>query len=192
MGKNKEHVFQAKIMRDWILPTLLNSGKPFAWYPIVRSIGKERMISEIDLIVVEKDTQTVKGCEFKYLRYLDKWKNYPLVYQGLGQALLYFWHGIEQSILYVGVSMDIKDDIMPKIIQLTSAVDNLKKELVTRYIGLEVYDENGEVIRVVKPEGRYPVSKVKLAFEKKKKILSGEIGWSKKFLENYKLPEYSS
>lgn len=189
MSLSCEDDFQAKIMREYIYPHYFNSGTPFEWYTKVYRIENTWTLSEIDLIIVENHKNVV-GYEFKFLRQERKSGNYPQIYSGIGQTLLYFWHGIQQGILCIGISKKVSESIMDKIIQLTS-IDNLNKLMSPKHrcIGLWVYHEEKGTQRFVniQPEGRFPVNKIELIERDRKNIIDGKISWKKNFLKKYNL-----
>jgi len=131
-----EKPFQAKYMREDILSRY--RGRDFSWYPFVRKIGDTRPRLEMDLIVVENDTETVVGYEFKYLNYEEPWKNYHSLYKGLGQIFSYFTYGIEQGWLIVGISKTVRDSVSEKLKELTATIETHLKARDSSYLGLHL------------------------------------------------------
>jgi len=183
-----EDEFQAKMMREKIYHHHINSGNQIEWYAKVSYIGRKRTLSEMDLIVVEKNSKNIIGYEFKFLQKKKLPDNYQQIYSGLGQALLYFWHGIEQNILVIGISKKVSTVIMKKTIQLISAIDNLNNAMEYRCLGLIVYsEEEDKIIRLLPPKGKFPVYKLKEMQGDKENILVGNVGWNRSFLDRYGL-----
>ena len=142
MVRHVEKPFQAKYMREEILSRY--RGRDISWYPFVKKIGDIRPRLEMDLIVVEKDTETVVGYEFKYLDYEEPWKNYQSLYKGLGQILSYFTYGIEQGWLIVGISDNVRDSVSEKLKELTATIEMHLKVGDSSYMGLHLkHDVNG-------------------------------------------------
>ena len=116
-------------------------GRDISWYPFVKKIGDTKPRLEMDLILVENDTETVVGYEFKYLDYEKPWKNYHSLYKGLGQILSYFTYGIDQGWLIVGISENVRDSVSEKIKELTATIENHFFVGNSSYVGLHLKHE---------------------------------------------------
>jgi len=137
-----EKPFQVKYMRENILRHYINRNKSISWYPFVRKIGENRLPLEMDLILVENDTGTGVGYEFKYLDYEKPWKNYYNLYKGLDQIFSYFTYGIDQGWLIIGVSKKVADQISEKLIEFTATIESHFKATKASYVGLHIkYDD---------------------------------------------------
>lgn len=134
-----EDDFQAKMMKEDIYP---HHKQPFERFVKVTHIGGSQTASEIDLVIVEGHERAF-AYEFKFLRGKDASYNYKRIYQGLGQALLYFWYGFNQSTLCIGVSENLDivtyKKIEAKIIQALPAIDHIHKSMP--YFGYTAYFE---------------------------------------------------
>ncbi len=156
-----EDKFQARVMKDHIYRHHISSHSQIRWYAKVTHIGRKQTISEIDLVVVE-GCERAFAYEFKFLRGKDTSDNYRRIYQGLGQALLYFWFGFDQSTLCIGVSenldMSTRKKIKAKIIQASQAIEIIKKSMP--YFGWMAFFEEKDTLKTYRfffPKGNFPV-----------------------------------
>jgi hypothetical protein len=173
-----EDEFQAKVMKDRIYPRHVSSHPQIRSYAKLTHIGRRQTISEIDLVVVE-GRERAFAYEFKFLRGKDASYNYRRVYQGLGQALLYFWYGFDQSTLCIGVSENLnvsaREKIEAKIIQSLSAIDRIKKSMP--YFGWMTFFEEKDKLktyRFVCAQGNFPV-RTRPMLEDREAILAGNV-----------------
>ena len=137
-----EDNFQAMMMKDHIYPHHKYSHSQIKRFAKVTHIGGSQTASEIDLVIVE-GRERAFAYEFKFLRGKDASYNYRRIYQGLGQALLYFWYGFDQSTLCIGVSENLGmlayEKIEAKIRQALPAIDCIQKSMP--YFGYTAYFE---------------------------------------------------
>ena len=156
-----ENEFQARVMKNIIYPRHKKSNSHVSWYAKLTHIDGRRIISEIDLVVVE-DGERAFAYEFKFLRGKKRSYNYQRLYQGLGQALLYFWYGFDQSILFVGVSENLdsseREKIKAKIRQVLPTIDEIEKGMP--YFGVKTVLEEKDKLKMYRrsfPNGKFPV-----------------------------------
>ena len=173
-----EDEFQAKVMKDHIYRRHISSHSRITWYAKLTHIGRRQTVSEIDLVVVE-GRERAFAYEFKFLRGKDASYNYRRIYQGLGQALLYFWYGFDQSTLCIGVSenldMSARKKIKAKIIQASSAIDRIKKSMP--YFGWMAFFEEKDKLKTYRfffPKENFPVRTSPMQ-EDRESILAGNV-----------------
>ena len=176
-----EDDFQVKVMKDHIYPYHKSSHSQIRSYAKLTHIGKRRTVSEIDLVVVE-GRERAFAYEFKFLRGKARARsiNYRRIYQGLGQALLYFWYGFDQSTLCIGVSenLDISErkKIEAKIKQAGPMIDEIWKSMP--YFGCTAFFEEKDKLERVRilspPKGSFPV-RTKPMQEDREAILAGNV-----------------
>ena len=127
-----EDDFQAMMMKDHIYPRYESFHSQIDRFAKVTHIRGSQTASEIDLVIVERGERAF-AYEFKFLRGKDASYNYRRIYQGLGQALLYFWYGFDQSTLCIGVSQNLDmleyEKIEAKIRQALPAIDCIRKSV---------------------------------------------------------------
>jgi len=172
-----EDEFQARVMKDQIYPHHISSHSRIRWYAKVTHIGRKQTVSEIDLVVVE-GRERAFAYEFKFLRGKDASYNYRRIYQGLGQALLYFWYGFDQSILVVGFSENLgrsRGKIKAKIIQAFPTIDQIGKAMP--YFAVMTFFEEKDKLKPYRcnfPEGNFPV-KTNPMQKDRESILAGNV-----------------
>ena len=86
---------------------------------------------EIDLLDVNTREKIVVGYELKLLKYNKHLKRVGLhpLYSGIGQALLYFLHGINRSYLVLGVSPSLPENHVASTIDRIEEIVNFFKML---------------------------------------------------------------
>jgi hypothetical protein len=171
-------------MRRYILPKYPTQAG-FKWFPKVSKIAGITLLSEIDLIVIDQNNQKVIGYEFKFLHDVkNQSNNYKAIYSGFGQTLLYFYFGVDQSYLCIGISEKLPkyERIKEKTLQLVSAMENLGKLMNSKCFGLYVYSERDDYFRIIPATGYFPVHKIKLSQQDKECILAEKISYVKDFL----------
>lgn len=99
----------------------------FRFFPKVHTISTLRISPDIDLLQLSLSLNLVIGYEFKVLKYYEHWKrkkvNYNPMYAGIGEALLYFQHGIDKCYLVLGVT-EMPPPVMDIILQkIEQAID---------------------------------------------------------------------
>ena len=180
-----EDTFQKYMMRHYILPKYLRRAG-FKWFPKVKKIAGRQLLSEIDLIVIDQNNQKVIGYEFKLLHDVKtQSNNYKSIYSGFGQALLYFYFGVDQSYLCIGISKKLPkyERIKEKTLQLVSVMDNLGKLMNPQCFGIYLYSERDDFFRFLPPQGYFPVIRIKLSQQDKEHILAEKISYNKDFLK---------
>jgi len=186
-----EDEFQAKVMKDHIYRHHTGSHSRITWYAKLTHIGRRQTVSEIDLVVVEGHERAF-AYEFKFLRGKNDSYNYRRLYQGLGQALLYFWYGFNQSTLCIGVSenldMSAHKKMKAKIIQALPTIDRIKKCMP--YFGyMTFFEEKDKLTRYRSsiPKGNFPVRTSPMQKDREL-ILAGNVRTrGKPFLRRYGL-----
>jgi hypothetical protein len=180
-----EDEFQKYVMRHHILPKYPTRAG-FKRFCKVKKIAVRTLLSEIDLIVIDPNNQKVIGYEFKFLHDVKTpSNNYKAIYSGFGQALLYFYFGVDQSYLCIGISEKLPkyERIKEKTLQLVSAMDNLGNLMNSKCFGLYLYSERDDFFRFLPATGYFPVHKIKLSQQDKEHILAENISYAKDFLK---------
>lgn len=177
-----EDDLQAQVMRN----TMLEVGTPF---PKIRRIAGEIISPEIDLLYVfqTKDKQVLTGYEFKLLNSKQNKTNYRRIYEGIGQAILYFQYGIDTSCLLLGISKNAPLEQEIAIDKKTHQLSKIMKYQL-RCLGIKVWRERNPhlVDTIVKPEGTFSYSYFKDYRLCRENLLSGKFVYSKSFLERVK------
>jgi hypothetical protein len=176
-----EDDFQARVMKDHIYPHHKSAHSQIRSYAKLTHIKGRRTVSEIDLVVVE-GRERAFAYEFKVLRGKARVRsrNYKRIYQGLGQALLYFWYGFDQSTLCIGISEDLdtftRKKIEAKIIQAGPVIDEIRKTMP--YFGCKAFFEEKDKLKRVRvfssPKASFPV-KTRPMQEDREAILAGNV-----------------
>jgi hypothetical protein len=132
-----------------LLKSILGS-MPYDAYPQVSAIGGKKINPDIDILKVQKISQTqfrLIGCEVKLIKFDNRSKrlSWSGFYNGIGQALLYLKNGVHQAVLVLGFHESILDD---------KAIDQFhewlwdNKDLLKRILGnylsivLHLYERN--------------------------------------------------
>lgn len=107
-------------------------------FPKVHTISTLSITPDIDLLFINKRLNLVVGYEFKVLKYYKNWKrvNYNPMYSGIGEALLYFQHGIDKCYLVLGLTdmpSDLIDVTLEKIDQAIKSL-NILTNLFTTWL----------------------------------------------------------
>ena len=101
-----ENMLIAKILQD--RPHPFNYGRLF---PHVSSIGGKRINPDIDILQKIPDHNLAVGYEVKWLHHFEKkgisWYRF---YQGIGQVLCYFLHGVTHACLVLGWDALLRKD----------------------------------------------------------------------------------
>lgn len=156
-------------------------------YPRVTNIPKGTSISpDIDLLEIEpyKNPPRTVGYEFKIISKNDP---YGPFYKGLGEALNYFNHGIEQAFVMLGTfGMDIET-----IQHVEKTIEQFCKfgrehGHIPRYLGVKIYQHHNNYINDllrVEDNSLFSVSSNRDTQHKKDCILRKEFSWGKKWLK---------
>ena len=173
-----EDDFQARVMEDHIYRRHISSHSQIKWYAKLTHIRRRQTVSEIDLVVVE-GSERAFAYEFKFLRGKDASYNYGRIYQGLGQALLYFWYGFDQSTLCIGVSENldtaVRKKIEAKIVQALPTIDLIQKSMPCfGYIAFLEEKDKLKTYRFSFPKESFPV-RTRLMKEDRQAILAGNV-----------------
>ncbi|MDH5449057.1 MAG: hypothetical protein OEX01_08685 [Candidatus Bathyarchaeota archaeon] len=178
-------------MKDHIYPRHMSSHSQIRWYAKLTHIGGRRTESEIDLVVVE-GRERVFAYEFKFLRGKTASYNYKRIYQGLGQALLYFWYGFDRSTLCIGRSMNLDRDtrkkINMKIRQVCPVIDEINKSMP--YFGWLAFFESKDGLNTFRrnfPKEKFPIRTDDMRKDREA-IIAGNVRTNgKPFLRRYGL-----
>ena len=120
-------------------------------YPEVKLVARKIQVTpDIDLLKIDSSHNIITGYETKYLKFHGGWKrfSYEVIYQGLGQALLYLNYGIED--IYLVIAYETADVTVEAIKKLLMKFGDLRRSLlITRlasFLGLRTIKlENGIV-----------------------------------------------
>lgn len=88
---------------------------PYDAYPQVSAIGGKRINPDIDILQVQKVSQTqsrLVGYEVKLIKFDSRSKglSWSAFYNGIGQALLYLKNGVHRAVLVLGFHESVPDD----------------------------------------------------------------------------------
>jgi len=179
-----EDEFQAYVMEE----LALDVGEE---YPKVRRIAGKTISPEIDLLFINRSTgkeETLTGYEFKFLNYKDNAVNFRRIYEGIGQAILYFQYGVDVSYLILGISRTKVS--LEKEIPLRDKIEQLGKIMKygLRCFGVKIwYERNPHRIKTcIEPEGKfsfYSFDDYKLI---RQNLLSGNFNYEENFLKRCK------
>jgi len=119
----------------YYLQRYVNNRKQF--FPKVQAISTLPTSPDIDLLFINQEKRLVIGYEFKVLKYYKNWTrkgvSYRPIYEGIGEALAYFQHGIDKCYLVLGL-VDLPSEwvtkMLEKIKQITS-IFNMFTDLFT-------------------------------------------------------------
>jgi hypothetical protein len=124
-------------------------------YYFVNRIAGTRISPDIDMLTISSDTNylhIVNGYEFKLLHYKTNAANYKALYQGVGQALLYFWHGLDRSYLVLGVSKEISEkrerQLLSKLYDSAMLFEALRVYFGFNCFGVYVWRERDDSLRL--------------------------------------------
>jgi len=187
-----EDDLQAHIMENHYL-------EPGSSYAKVKRIAGEIISPEIDLLYIfeTKEKQILTGYEFKFLRYKDNAVNYRHIYEGIGQAILYFQYGVDVCYLFLGFSNSItsqKEKLLNnKIMYLGNILYNPPNkwgQLGNRMNGFGVkiwLERSPHIINLtIKHEGSFPFHNFDEYRLNRQNLLSRKFAYDSKFLERYK------
>jgi len=139
-------------------------------FPLVRSIGGERISPEIDLLNIERklkrEDTLITAYEFKFLNCKTADASYRRIHQGIGQALMYFQYGIDRCYVVIGISKNLTQKVKAKVLEKCETLRTLMKNLEILpqkpldYMGLWIFlEELGEhwaAFQTVAVQGRFP------------------------------------
>lgn len=96
------------------------------FFPKVHTISTLPISPDIDLLLINKESELVVGREFKLLKYREGWKrvNYNPMYSGIGEALLYFQYGIDKCYLVLGLAEMPSNWIDTTLEKIDQAIEN--------------------------------------------------------------------
>jgi len=163
-------------------------------YPKVSSIPKgNRITPDIDLLEIQRYKQPpmIIGHELKLLRKTDP---YGPFYAGLGQALYYFMHGVEQAYLVLGCfSMRSEEmDVILRNIKVLIVSLEIEGLLALHgkgfldYMKVIIFKGNmssSETLLAI-DENRFPINSYGDAKHRRECLLRGEFEWGKRWLRN--------
>ena len=158
-------------------------------YPKVSSIPKgKRITPDIDLLEIQKYKQPplIIGHELKLVRKTDP---YGPFYGGLGQALGYFRHGVDQAYLVLGC-FNMPSERMDEIQTTIKAVIDFFKQAglnLLEYMLVPMYKGNLTfrlVLLTLDENSKFSVSSHKEAEHRRGCLLRGEFEWGKRWLRN--------
>lgn len=174
----KEDEMQILVMKD----TYLQSGRSF---PQITRIAGNIIAPEIDLLYISesKDEKILTAYEFKLLKSKKNATNYRHIYQGIGQAIMYFKYGIDFSYLLLGISKDAFESETFIGEMIHHATDLMKKEF--RSFGMKIWRERNprHIETYLKPEGNFHYDFSEEYTLCRKNLLSGNFVYSKKILD---------
>jgi len=156
------------------------------YYPKVTSIPKgKRITPDIDLLAIDRYTKPpgIVGIEVKLVRKSDPFKYF---YQGIGEVLCYYQHGVDRACLLLGLFN------MPP-----NKADELEERLRKTYQFLQQWllklsytsfmlfrEDKGYISTLVEGKELFPVLSYEEARHKKECLLRGEFEWGKQWLKN--------
>jgi len=99
---------------------------PERYFPKVHTVSTLKISPDIDLLFVNKRPKLLVGHEFKLLRYHRGWKrvNYNAMYAGIGEALLYFQHGVDKCYLVLGLTEMPSEWVDMTLGKIDKAIEN--------------------------------------------------------------------
>lgn len=139
-------------------------------FPLVKSIGGERISPEIDLLNIERKVKRedtlITGYEFKFLNCKTADASYRRIHQGIGQALMYFQYGIDRCYVVIGISKNLNQKVKVKVLEKCETLRTLMKNLEILpqkpmdYMGMWIFseevEEQREGFQTVEVQGRFP------------------------------------
>lgn len=157
-------------------------------YPKVSSIPKGKKITpDIDLLIINRYQPFILGFEVKLLRKKDPLQTF---YLGLGEALCYFQHGVDQVHLILGCfnmnpsELDNVEDKLRKVCNF------LKKTIFSYsypYLGIDIFREDRNYstsLKEVSTDAKFTTHNYKEVNHKKDCLLNNEFEWGKRWLRN--------
>ena len=165
---------------------------------------------EIDLLNINEREKIVTGYELKLLKYNKRLKrvNFNLLYSGIGQALLYYQHGVHRSYLVLGLSPSLPDNSVASTIvkiEETTSLFRILRNIPTGYryprrqeisvstygfdcLGIMLWTPNNDLLETKLEVGRnyLPLEYVEDLKHKNSCLLRKEFKCDKKFLEKQK------
>lgn len=146
--------------KDFLIKLLLVIGfrrwleKPLGeFFPRIKSIARKKIYPDIDLLEIkESKTGTIIiGYELKLLKY-DKIKGLSLnaFYQGIGQSLLLFKHGVHRSVLALAFHQSVTDIMVEEFKNdLLNMKNVLTAMLPIGHVGLALYLHEGSPLSYI-------------------------------------------
>ena len=162
-------------------------------YPKVTKIAGKIISPEIDLLGVDKNNNIINGFEFKLLRYKTRDANLRLLYQGIGQAMLYLNYGIDFSYLVLGMPRNAEpDDLYPKIKMIDALIAFLAS--YNKFNRLQVWTYDGNNFDHPKPK-KIETTWLGIGLSyyinalSRKNLLAGNFTWTKgkNFMKKYRI-----
>ena len=174
----KEDDLMIQVMKN----TYLERGHPF---PKITRIAGNIISPEIDLLYIRElnGKKTLTAYEFKLLKSKKNGTNYRHIYEGIGQAIMYFQYGIDFSYLLLGISNNALDS-EPFIARMIHDATFIMKNGL-RSFGIKIWRQrnpkNAEVY--LKPETNFPLFSSKEYTLCRNNLLSSNFKYSKSFLD---------
>lgn len=129
---------------DELVSSILRS-LPYDAYPKVSAVGGKRIVPDIDILQVQKVSQTqfrLVGYEVKLMKF-DKrsqglsWSSF---YSGIGQAFLYLRNGVHRAVLVLGFHDGVPDDkLVDEFYQWLWDNRDLLKRIFGSYVSIYVH-----------------------------------------------------
>jgi len=180
----KEDEMQILVMKN----AYLQSGR---FFPKVTRIAGNIIAPEIDLLYISelKDEKILTAYELKLLKSKKNATNYRHIYEGIGQAIMYFKYGIDFSYLLLGISKNVfvSETFIGEMIH---HVSDLMKEHF-RSFGIMIWRERNpaHVETYLKPEGTFYCGFSEEYALCRKNLLSGNFVYSRSFLDRLNTSE---
>ena len=166
---------------------LLKSVLPYGAYPKVSAIGGKRISPDIDILEVQKVSQTQSrliGYELKLMKFDKRSKGlgWNSFYSGIGQALLYLKNGVHQAGLVLGFHDSVPDDkLIDEFRDWLYQNRELLKRILGSYISIDLHlYERGAISPLIKADYDFYPSDEKI------QLLSNELV-QRKFTFNKRL-----
>lgn len=161
------------------------------YYAQINRIAGRPISPEIDLLVIRGPLkkETLIGYEFKYLRSTKKAVNYRHIYQGIGQALLYFHFGLDISYLVLGISKKIRHvDQISLWKKIDVQLKNILKDRINCF-GVKICyekDPERELQTLIEHTDTFPFHLFEDFKFQRDSLLRGNFAFNLKFLERHK------
>ncbi len=114
-------------------------------YPKVSAIAGKKINPDIDILQIKRVSQNrygLVGYEIKLMKFDKRSKglSWNVLYQGVGQALLYFLNGIHRAVLVLGFHKNVpNDEIIEKFYNLIWTKKELLNRIIGSYLSLDIY-----------------------------------------------------
>lgn len=154
-------------------------------YPRVTNIPKGTPITpDIDLLeIAHYKEPTIIGHEFKLISKTDPFGSF---YKGLGEALNYFNHGVEQAYVVLGAfNLDTKSTEHAENTIRQFSEFGRERGHIPKYLGVKIYRPHNDYaydLLQIEAESKFYVSSNEDTKHKKECILRKEFSWGKRWL----------